>query len=90
MFELGTSSNEQHRRIGQKCSELNLDGVYTIGEHTKHTDSAISNVVDHSHYKSKDNLITSLKKKIIAGDKILFKGSRGMKMEKVIAGVFDL
>lgn len=90
MFELGTSSNEQHRLIGQKCSELNLDGVYTIGEHTKHTDSAISNGVDHNHYKSKDNLITFLKKKIIAGDKILFKGSRGMKMEKVIAGVFDL
>jgi len=90
MFELGTASNEQHRRIGQKCSELNLDGVYTIGEHTKYTDSAISNGIDHIHYNSKDNLITSLKKKIIAGDKILFKGSRGMEMEKVIKGVFDL
>ena len=90
MFELGTSSNEQHRRIGQKCSELNLDGVYTVGNYTKHTDSAISNGIDHIHYNSKDNLITSLREKIIAGDKILFKGSRGMEMEKVIKGVFDL
>ena len=90
MFELGTSSNEQHRRIGQKCSELNLDGVYTVGNYAKHTDSAISNGIDNIHYNSKDDLITSLRKKIIAGDKVLFKGSRGMEMEKVIKGVFDL
>ena len=89
MFELGPTSNEQHRRIGQKCSELKLDGVYTIGDHAKYTDSAINNGVNHTHYNSKDNLISSLKKKIIAGDKILFKGSRGMEMEKVIEGVFD-
>ena len=90
MFELGPTSNEQHRQIGQKCSELKLDGVYTIGDHTRFTDSAVSDEVEHIHYNSKDNLITNLKKKIIAGDKILFKGSRGMEMEKVIKGVFNL
>ena len=89
MFELGPTSIEQHRRIGEKCSELGLDGVYTLGEHTKHTDSAISNSVEHSHFHSKENLIISLKENIEAGDKILFKGSRGMAMEKVIKGVFD-
>ena len=89
MFELGPTSIEQHRRIGEKCSELGLDGVYTLGEHTKHTDSAISNSVKHSHFNSKENLIISLKENIEAGDKILFKGSRGMAMEKVIKGVFD-
>ena len=89
MFELGPTSIEQHRRIGEKCSELGLDGVYTLGEHTKHTDSAISNSVEHSHFNSKENLIISLKESIEAGDKILFKGSRGMAMEKVIKGVFD-
>ncbi len=89
MFELGPTSIEQHRRIGEKCSELGLDGVYTLGEHTKHTDSAISNSVEHSHFNSKENLIISLKENIEAGDKILFKGSRGMAMEKVIKGVFD-
>ena len=89
MFELGNTSNEQHRRVGERCSELGIDSVYTIGDHTKHTDSAIRNGVKHSHFNSKKSLIDSLKEDIQAGDKILFKGSRCMAMEKVIEGVFD-
>ncbi len=90
MFELGKTSNEQHRRVGEKCSELGIDSVYTIGNYTKYTDSAIRNGVKHSHFNSKKSLIVSLKEDIRAGDKILFKGSRGMAMEKVIEGVFDI
>jgi UDP-N-acetylmuramyl pentapeptide synthase len=33
-------------------------------------------------------MIDSLKEMVHSGDKILFKGSRGMAMEKVIKGVF--
>ena len=36
-----------------------------------------------------DELINYLKDSIFPGDKILFKGSRGMGMEKVIDGVFS-
>jgi len=50
MFELGPTSNEQHRQIGQKCSELKLDGVYTIGDHTRFTDSAVSDEVASEKY----------------------------------------
>ena len=42
----------------------------------------------HKHFKTKDELITQLKNTIRKGDKILFKGSRGMAMETVIQGVF--
>ncbi len=90
MFELGNTSNAQHRRVGERCSELGIDSVYTIGDYTKHTGSAIRNGVRHSHFNSKKSLIDSLKEDIQAGDKILFKGSRGMAMEKVIEGVFDI
>ena len=90
MFELGPTSDEQHRKIGEKCSEMGLDGVFTVGEHTVHTDSAIQNGVVHEHFSSRESLIESLKTKVNSGDKILFKGSRGMAMEKVIEGVFSL
>ena len=53
MFELGNTSNEQHRRVGERCSELGIDSVYTIGDYTKHTDSAIRNGVRYSHFNSK-------------------------------------
>jgi len=88
MFELGPTSHEQHRKVGKKCTELGLDGVFTLGENTIHTDSALNSGIDHKHFDSHDELIHSLKDHIHSGDKILFKGSRGMTMEKVIQGVF--
>ena len=90
MFELGSSSNDQHRKIGEKCSELALDSVFTLGQSTIYTDSAIKDNIEHQHFDSKKVMIETLKKKISKGDKILFKGSRGMEMEKVIEGVFFL
>ena len=53
MLELGSSSNEQHTRIGEKCSELDLNIVYTIGKETKHTDSALKKEINHKHFQSK-------------------------------------
>ncbi len=88
MFELGPTSHEQHRKIGKKCTELELDGVFTLGQNTIHTDSMINNGINHKHFESHDELIHSLKGIVHSGDKILFKGSRGMAMEKVIKGVF--
>ena len=88
MFELGPTSHEQHRQVGEKCTELELDGVFTLGENTVYTDSVINSGIDHQHFDSHDAMIDSLKKMVHSGDKILFKGSRGMAMEKVIKGVF--
>ncbi len=88
MFELGPTTDIQHQKIGERCLELNLDGVFTIGEHTKHTNSIINNGVFSKHFKNKEDLIASLQKIVESGDKVLFKGSRGMKMDKIIEGVF--
>jgi UDP-N-acetylmuramoyl-tripeptide--D-alanyl-D-alanine ligase len=88
MFELGPTSHEQHRQVGEKCTELELDGVFTLGENTVYTDSVINSGIDHQHFESQDAMIDSLKEMVHSGDKILFKGSRGMAMEKVIKGVF--
>ena len=43
----------------------------------------------NKHFKSKTDLIKSLKAIITTGDKILFKGSRGMKMENILNRVFE-
>ncbi len=88
MLELGNKAKEQHQKIGEKCSKLKIDVIYTVGEQTIHVNSKIHNGVLNKHFKSKSLLIDSLKKIITPGDKILFKGSRSMKMEEVIEGVF--
>jgi len=88
MYELGPTTDKQHQKIGEKCLELNLDGVFTIGEHTKHTNAIINNGMMSKHFMNKKDLIDSLQKIIESGDKVLFKGSRGMEMDKIIDGVF--
>lgn len=88
MLELGNEAKEQHQKIGEKCSTLKIDVVFTIGEQTIHVNSKIDNDALNKHFKSKSLLIDSLKNIITPGDKILFKGSRSMKMEEIIQGVF--
>ena len=88
MYELGPTTDKQHQKIGERCLELNLDGVFTIGEHTKHTNSIINNGMMSKHFMNKKDLIDSLQKIVESGDKILFKGSRGMEMDKIIEGLF--
>ena len=90
MFELGNKSIEQHRLIGQKCIDLKIDLVLTIGNHSKHTNLALNRSIKSKHYHSPDKLINYLKKSIKQDDILLFKGSRGMKMENIINKIFNI
>jgi len=88
MFELGQDTELHHRKIGEKCKQSALDAVHLLGEKTIFTDMELNSSIKHRHYSSKNELITSLKDSFKEGDKILFKGSRGMAMETVIHGIF--
>ena len=84
MFELGDLSQDQHRRVGEKCNEAELSAVFTIGEETVTTDAIITYSELHKHFDNKDDLLISLKSIVKDGDKVLVKGSRGMKMETIV------
>ncbi len=84
MFELGDMSQDQHRRVGEKCNEAELSAVFTIGEETVTTDAIITYSELHKHFDNKDDLLISLKSIVKDGDKVLVKGSRGMKMETIV------
>ncbi len=89
MLELGGASIKQHEKLGLKCSQANVDAVFTIGNETSSTQSSINGIPINLHYNNSAELIKSLKSHLQENDKILFKGSRGMKMEKIISGVFE-
>lgn len=84
MFELGSSSEEQHRKVGEKCINAKLDALFTVGPESTQTDSAASVLPIHLHFDSKDELVQELKDTLESGDHLLVKGSRGMAMETVI------
>jgi len=88
MLELGNSSRNQHEKLGVKCSKSKVDAVFTIGNEVSSTKNSITGVPINLHFNNPKKLIESLKFHIQKNDKILFKGSRGMKMEEIITGVF--
>jgi len=88
MYELGDSSKKQHQLVGEKCSELNIDAVFTLGKHSKETNFALNQKNTSHHFFSKNDLVKILKQDIRHGDIVLVKGSRGMAMEKVIEEAF--
>ena len=88
MLELGEASIEQHTKLGIKCTEVKLDAIFSLGEETKIIHSKANNTAINLHFNKPKELINSLKHHLIKNDTVLFKGSRGMKMEKVISGVF--
>ena len=75
---------------GLKSWFTSIDIVFTVGEQTVFTDSNIIGKTHHKHFQSKGILIKTLKKIVRRNDKILFKGSRSMEMDKIIEKVFNI
>ena len=79
MFELGEETNIEHKKIIAQCLKSGVSNVYLVGK--------IFNAVNNTNYTSFDNtidLIELLKTQAIEDAFILIKGSRGMKLEKVV------
>lgn len=83
MLELGEEAAQFHREIGKRLSEYGICALFTYGElareFTKETD-----VPTVSSYNDISMLASDLKDFVKAGDILLIKGSRKMKMEKVV------
>lgn len=88
MLELGKESESHHRRIGERFVEGNFDLLLCYGNESRVTVDTARSFIDARHFEDKSQLIEILKQKIDIGDIILFKGSRGMKLETIIEAVF--
>ena len=79
MFELGEETIIEHKKIIAQCLNSGVSHVYLVGK--------IFNAVNNTKYTSFDNtidLIELLNTQAIKDAFILIKGSRGMKLEKVV------
>ncbi|MBQ7897866.1 MAG: UDP-N-acetylmuramoyl-tripeptide--D-alanyl-D-alanine ligase [Clostridia bacterium] len=86
MLELGAVSEGAHAEIGQKVFENKIDLLFTYGTHTNNTHNRASSLgVKSYHFNDKKELSDRLLKVMREGDTVLFKGSRGMKLEDVIS-----
>ena len=87
MLELGSSSEKQHRIIGEKCQKEELSAVFTFGNETIVAHEEMNESILHKHFDKKEALLSSLNDIISKGDKILVKGSRGMRMEEIVGEI---
>lgn len=91
MLELGKVSESAHYTVGKRVAENNIDMLFTYGERAfatakGATDGGVKSV---KSFTDKAMLSQALIETICEGDAILFKASRGMKLEEVIYTIYN-
>jgi UDP-N-acetylmuramoyl-tripeptide--D-alanyl-D-alanine ligase len=86
MLELGSAEEEEHRRLGRnalKCVELAaFFGPRSSAAFEEFRSSSSSS--SSSHFTDIEPLLAWLRPRLAPGDVLLVKGSRGMKLERVV------
>lgn len=86
MLELGDVAIEAHHRIGQTAGQCGVDAVVTVGALAEHIVIAAreAGIKEAVACQSHEDAAAALRRILQPGDTILLKGSRGMKMEKIL------
>ena len=87
MGELGEAARDIHRRVGLLAKSLGIERLYAVGELTQDAVEAFGKGAQH--FASHEALIESLRACLHADMTVLVKGSRLMKMERVVAGIIE-
>ena len=93
MLELGDVSEEAHAKIGEQLAGLPIDMLVAIGDEAAYIKKSaekfgLSNECT-KHFSSAKEAAEYLKDQIQEEDIILVKGSRGMKLEKLVEKIID-
>jgi UDP-N-acetylmuramyl pentapeptide synthase len=88
MGELGAHAEAGHRQIGARAGELRDEALYALGAHAALVCEAARRAgldAARAHVAaSHDEVARALVAELHAGDVVLVKGSRSMRMERVI------
>ena len=90
MKELGDYSRTAHTECGRAAAECGIDVLLAYGDEAKgYVEGAGSGVSTVLHFDDKQALCRKLCEMRQEGDAILVKASRAMKMEEVIAAIYN-
>lgn len=85
MKELGPDAKSIHAEAGKSIRNAGIDYLFTYGELSANTSQAFGEGA--YHFNEQEKLVNALKPLLYNTTTILIKGSRSMRMEKVIAGL---
>ena len=91
MAELGSLSESEHRMVGMRAAEVDVDILICVGEQAKHIGQGAEDAgMDTKVIRYLDNAEDAgrhLDREIKKGDIVLVKGSQSMRMEKVVKDI---
>ncbi len=91
MLELGAMSKQLHENVGKLSEMADVDKLFTYGKESAYIANKAQELgVGIFRTDDKIRLINALKAYLKADDVVLFKGSRGMRLEEVIDGLYGV
>jgi len=91
MKELGEEGERWHRFVGRKLVETGVEKAYLRGELVPFVAHEARDMGWPAHkiilFQDVQEIVADLEDQLAAGDWVLVKGSRGMKMEEVVAAI---
>lgn len=92
MLELGSYSETAHRNVGEYAAKCEIDMLFTYGKESEFmADSAKkAGLKAVFSFTDKSELTKALENELENGDTVLFKASRGMKLEEIFQELYKL
>jgi UDP-N-acetylmuramoyl-tripeptide--D-alanyl-D-alanine ligase len=87
MGEVGNQGPEFHAEVGRYAAECGIEALFTLGELCVH---AAQSFGDARHFQDMDSLLDSVTTQVGQYRSVVVKGSRFMKMERVVQALQSL
>ncbi len=88
MLELGAAADGEHATIGRYIQQSSVDILLSYGEKAGLICSEAPGCC-RGHFESQEKLLEALLEVVEEGDAVLFKGSRGMRLETVVEALVN-
>jgi len=89
MLELGEMSETLHRKVGEMAVSANPDMLFCYGEQSEYiAETAKKSGIKTYHSNNKEDIFRNVSDYVHEGDTVLFKASRGMKLEEIINRIY--
>lgn len=89
MLELGVAGNVEHEAIGSYIQQSSIDILLTFGQQARLIGRKNPEIF-RGHFETHEALLEALLSLLQEGDTVLFKGSRGMKLEQVVDALINV
>ncbi len=88
MLELGDYASDLHVEVGKCAAKLKIDALFYYGNYGKEVMSGADSVPKKERYADKEELTYDVSRYLKQGDVVLFKASRGIRLETVLYDLF--